>query len=272
MDPNLDWLCIPCDARWNQHGRKSTGRIFGWCSEREKSTRVQIWTLVQNRTLRDSIDQNAIRNMEPAWEKISKGKFSQSSRMVVQPIGRSCCCNTKGSFCVLSTPQNLQKTYRGAWSCFMRLFFNGSKFGLIVYSLCTQDGTSMGESYRAEISALYLQKKQQGQLRTTWLRQIELTITDSCFWREEILFKQKLAKIAQKLFINLVIFWKKKCIFAAWNSNDVNYGSKIRRKSYPPRHPLRCFGELFISGRADRTIRSVRTNDASIYSGFRLGW
>ena len=29
----------------------------------------------------------AIRKMEPAWEKISQGKFSQSSRMVVQPNG-----------------------------------------------------------------------------------------------------------------------------------------------------------------------------------------
>ena len=29
----------------------------------------------------------AIRKMEPAWEKVSKGKFAQSSRMVVQPNG-----------------------------------------------------------------------------------------------------------------------------------------------------------------------------------------
>ena len=29
----------------------------------------------------------AIRKMEPAWEKVSQGKFSQSSRMVVQPNG-----------------------------------------------------------------------------------------------------------------------------------------------------------------------------------------
>ena len=29
----------------------------------------------------------AIRKMEPAWEKVSQGKFAQSSRMVVQPNG-----------------------------------------------------------------------------------------------------------------------------------------------------------------------------------------
>ena len=46
---------------------------------RGKSTRAQISALVQIRTLRDSIDQNAIRNREPAWEKVTGLKFQLST-------------------------------------------------------------------------------------------------------------------------------------------------------------------------------------------------